>query len=220
MEVSRNYETECETSHNYRNFLQYCNQEINVSANKRTQTPRCMARILVTNIPIKWWQNLPGAVKRSHEVFGMDGEDGFITSLYRRESRRPQQGSLGHIIQWWFKIDEIVLVLLDCHWVPRNSNLFEILRVVYYYYYYYNLGNGGVPVHQDPVHGIVANREKWQWGPPPFSIFGVCDNPVHRVMVNWDPLIPAGWEAGPTITDITERGLLYLAVHNSQKTYI
>ena len=98
MEVSRNYETECETSHNYRNFLQYCNQEINVSANKRTQTPRCMARILVTNIPIKWWQNLPGAVKRSHEVFGMDGEDGFITSLYRRESRRPQQGSLGHII--------------------------------------------------------------------------------------------------------------------------
>ena len=130
MEVSRNYETECETSHNYRNFLQYCNQEINVSANKRTQTPRCMARILVTKNPIKWWQNLPGAVKRSHEVFGMDGEDGFITSLYRRESRRPQQGSLGHIIQWWFKIDEIVL--LDCHWVPRNSNLFEILRVVYY----------------------------------------------------------------------------------------
>ena len=39
------------------------------------------------------------SVKRSHEVFGMDGEDGFITSLYRRESRRPQQGSLGHIIQ-------------------------------------------------------------------------------------------------------------------------
>ena len=25
---------------------------------------------------------------------------------------------------------------MDCHWVPRNSNLFEILRVVYYYYYY------------------------------------------------------------------------------------
>ena len=117
-------------------FLQYCNQEINVSANKRTQTPRCMARILVTNIPIKWWQNLPGAVKRSHEVFGMDGEDGFITSLYRRESRRPQQGSLGHIYSVAdFKTDAIVR--LDSHWVPWNSNLFEILRVVYYYYYYY-----------------------------------------------------------------------------------
>ena len=56
---------------------------------------------------------------------------------------------------------------------------------------------GGVPVHQDPVHGIVANREKWQWALRPFSISGVCDNPVHRVMVNWYPLIPAGWEAGP-----------------------
>ena len=115
-------------------FLQYCNQEINVSANKRTQTPRCMARILVTNIPIKWWQNLPGAVKRSHEVFGMDGEDGFITSLYRQESRRPQQGSLGHIIQWWFKTDEIVL--LDCHWVPWNSYLLEILRVMFIIYFF------------------------------------------------------------------------------------
>ena len=36
-------------------------------------------------------------------------------------------------------------------------------------------------------------------------------------MVNWDPPAPAGWEAGPTITDITERGLLYLAVHDSKK---
>ena len=24
----------------------------------------------------------------------------------------------------------------------------------------YNLGNGGVPVHHDPVDGIVANHEK------------------------------------------------------------
>ena len=23
----------------------------------------------------------------------------------------------------------------------------------------------------------------------PFSISGVCDNPIHRVMVNWDPPI-------------------------------
>ena len=57
----------------------------------------------------------------------------------------------------------------------------------------YNLGNGGVPVHHDPVDGIVPNHEKWQWGLSPFSISGVCDNPVHRVMVNWDPPTPAGW---------------------------
>ena len=47
------------------------------------------------------------------------------------------------------------------------------------------------------MNGIVPNPEKWQWGLSPFSISGVCDNPVHRVMVNWYPLIPAGWEAGP-----------------------
>ena len=29
-----------------------------------------------------------------------------------------------------------------------------------------------------------------------------------------------GGRLGPTMTDITERGFLYLAVHNSQKTYI
>ena len=32
-------------------------------------------------------------------LYGIDGEDGSMTSLYRCESRRPQQGSLGHIIQ-------------------------------------------------------------------------------------------------------------------------
>ena len=130
-------------------FLQYCNQEINVSANKRTQTPRCMARILVTNIPIKWWQNLPGAVKRSHEVFGMDGEDGFITSLYRQESRRPQQGSLGHIIQWWFKIDEIVLwIVTECH---GTLTYMRFLRVVYYYYYYLIRITCGAPAAGSPL---------------------------------------------------------------------
>ena len=102
----------------YRGYLIHHRSDVNLLIiNFRwTQTPRCMARILVTKNPIKWWQNLPGAVKRSHEVFGMDGEDGFITSLYRRESRRPQQGSLGHIIQWWFKTDEIVLwIVTECH---------------------------------------------------------------------------------------------------------
>ena len=40
----------------------------------------------------------------------------------------------------------------------------------------------------------TPTSDRWTF---PFSISGVCDNPVHRVMVNWYPLIPAGWEAGP-----------------------
>ena len=47
----------------------------------------------------------------------------------------------------------------------------------------------GVPVHHDPVHGIVANPGNREWEPFPLSFFAVCDNPVHRVMVNWDPTI-------------------------------
>ena len=34
-------------------------------------------------------------------------------------------------------------------------------------------------------------------GAAPIVISEVCDNPVHTVMVNWDPPAPAGWEAGP-----------------------
>ena len=48
---------------------------------------------------------------------------------------------------------------------------------------------GGVPVHHDPVHGIVANPENREWGQSPLSFSVVCDNPVHRVLVNWDPPI-------------------------------
>ena len=47
----------------------------------------------------------------------------------------------------------------------------------------------GVPVHHDPVHGIVANPGNREWEPFPLSFFAVCPNPVHRVMVNWDPPI-------------------------------
>ena len=47
----------------------------------------------------------------------------------------------------------------------------------------------GVPVHHDPVHGIVTNPGNREWGRPPLSFSVVCDNPVHRVMVNWDPPI-------------------------------
>ena len=67
------------------------------------------------------------------------------------------------------------------------------------------LGNGGVPVHQDPVHGIVANHEKWRWALRPFSISGVCDNPVHRVMVNWNHPTPAGWRLEEAWPGMTER---------------
>ena len=41
------------------------------------------------------------------------------------------------------------------------------------------------------VHGIGTNpgNREWGWGRPPLSFFVVCDNPIHRVMVNWDPPI-------------------------------
>ena len=56
---------------------------------------------------------------------------------------------------------------------------------------------GVISVHHDPVHGIVTNpgNREWgrprenssPWGRPPLSFSVVCDNPVHRVLVNWDP---------------------------------
>ena len=48
---------------------------------------------------------------------------------------------------------------------------------------------GGFPVHHDPMHGIVTNPENREWAQRPLSFFVVCDNPVHRVMVNWEPPI-------------------------------
>ena len=65
---------------------------------------------------------------------------------------------------------------------------------------------GGVPVHHDPVHGIVANPGNREWGQSPLSFFVVCDNPVHRVLVNWDPPVPAGWRQVPDPT-MTEHGI-------------
>ena len=40
------------------------------------------------------------------------------------------------------------------------------------------------------MHGIGANLENREWGPSPLSFFVVCPNPIHRVMVNWDPPFP------------------------------
>ena len=63
---------------------------------------------------------------------------------------------------------------------------------------------GVISVHHDPVHGIVANPGNREWVPYPLSFFVVCDNPVHRVMVNWDPPIsqylglPGGIQKGNT----------------------
>ena len=42
-----------------------------------------------------------------------------------------------------------------------------------------------------------SQTQEMTMGAAPILISGVCENPVHRVMVNWYPLIPAGWEAGP-----------------------
>ena len=36
----------------------------------------------------------------------------------------------------------------------------EMMRVAVCTRQVYNLGNGGFPVHHDPVHGIGANHEK------------------------------------------------------------
>ena len=72
----------------------------------------------------------------------------------------------------------------------------------------YNLGNGGVPVHHDPVDGIVTNPGNREWGRPPLSFFVVRDNPIHRVMVNWDPPIsqvihlPGGIQKGNTSIEV------------------
>ena len=48
---------------------------------------------------------------------------------------------------------------------------------------------GGFPVHHDPMHGIVTNPKNREWVRYPLSFFVVCDNPIHRVLVNWDPPI-------------------------------
>ncbi len=48
---------------------------------------------------------------------------------------------------------------------------------------------GVISVHHDPVHGIGANPGNREWGQSPLSFFVVCPNPVHRVLVNWDPPI-------------------------------
>ena len=47
----------------------------------------------------------------------------------------------------------------------------------------------GVPVHHDPVDGILANPGNREWVRYPLSFFVVCAYPIHRVMVNWDPPI-------------------------------
>ena len=67
---------------------------------------------------------------------------------------------------------------------------------------------GGVPFNHDPVEGIVANPGNREWEPFPLSFFVVCDNPVHGVMVNWEPSSPAGagWRQVPDPT-MTEHGI-------------
>ena len=43
----------------------------------------------------------------------------------------------------------------------------------------------------------LSQTPEMTMGAAPIFISEVWDNPVHRVMVNWDPPKPAGWEAGP-----------------------
>ena len=106
------------------------------------------------------------------------------------------QGSenMSYLMTWsnWGGTPYIVTSGRSCSVQPyRGDSVLDSTRQVY------NLGNGGFPVHHDPVHGICTNHEKWQWGLSPFSIFGVCAYPMHRVMVNWEPSSPAGWRQVP-----------------------
>ena len=49
----------------------------------------------------------------------------------------------------------------------------------------------GFSVHHDPVDGIFANPGNREWARRPLSFFVVCEHPIHRVMVNWDPPMAA-----------------------------
>ena len=51
-------------------------------------------------------------------------------------------------------IDMRLLVFLIVPIYCRGVTVLDSTRQVY------NLGNGGFPVHHDPVHGIVTNHEK------------------------------------------------------------
>jgi hypothetical protein len=48
----------------------------------------------------------------------------------------------------------LVYILLCMMYIYRGVLVFDCTRQVY------NLGNGGVPVHHDPVDGIWAKQEK------------------------------------------------------------
>ena len=77
---------------------------------------------------------------------------------------------------------------------------------------------GVISVHHDPVHGIVTNPGNREWAQRPLSFFVVCDNPVHRVLVNWDPPIsqyrglPGGKQKGKVNTSLT-----YLLIYMAQQ---
>ena len=48
---------------------------------------------------------------------------------------------------------------------------------------------GSHAVHHDPVDGIWANLGNREWVRYPLSFFVVCEYPIHRVKVDWDPPI-------------------------------
>ena len=62
---------------------------------------------------------------------------------------------------------------------------------------------GGVPVHHDPMHGIVANHEN----------NGNWTIPLHGVMVNWDP--PISWLYMPGTIQNCNTLFFYLPVQYS-----
>ena len=52
----------------------------------------------------------------------------------------------------------------------------------------------------------LSQTPEMTMGAAPILVSEVCDNPVHGVMVNWDPPKPAGWRQVPDPT-MTEHGI-------------
>jgi len=79
---------------------------------------------------------------------------------------------------------------------------------------------GVISVHHDPVHGIVTNPGNREWGQSPLSFFVVCDNPVHRVLVNWEPPISQVVDLPGTIQNcITSIGVSFLDCTSTRQVY-
>ena len=78
---------------------------------------------------------------------------------------------------------------------------------------------GGSQFTKTLCTGFSQTPENDNGGRPHSRFPGFAKIPCTGSWWTGTPSSLQGGRLGPTMTDITERGLLYLAVHNSQKTY-